>query len=60
VSNITGSVPNGKKRWGGGRHSDRFIPLDHPHPPGPDAHRPRGRQNIQGTFLQAALFFSDV
>ena len=40
VSNIIGSPPNGKKRWGGGRHSDRFIPLDHPHPPGPDAHRP--------------------
>ena len=29
VSNIIGSVPNGKRRWGGGH---RFIPLDHPHP----------------------------
>ena len=29
VSNIINSVPNGKKRWGGGH---RFIPLDHPHP----------------------------
>jgi len=32
VSNIIGSPPNGKRRWDGGRHSDRFIPLDHPRP----------------------------
>ena len=44
VSNIIGSVPNGKRRWGGGH---RFIPLDHPHPPGPDAHRPRGQKNTR-------------
>ena len=37
VSNIIGSVPNGKRRWGGVRY--RFIPLDHPPVHGPDAHR---------------------
>ena len=30
VSNIIGSPPNGIRRWDAGRHSGRFIPLDHP------------------------------
>ena len=54
VSNIIGSVPNGKRRWGGVRYS--FIPLDHPHPTRagcPSASRPK----IFGHFSPGRTFF---
>ena len=56
VSNIIGSVPNGRKRWGGGRH--RFIPRDHPLPTGPDAHRPRGQKMCDAPPMARARPFS--
>ena len=57
VSNIIGSVPNGKRRWGGVRY--RFIPLDHPPVHGPDAHRSVPPANLW-TLFSRRHFFSQM
>ena len=52
VSNIIGSVPNGKRRWGGLRYS--LIPLDHPPVHGPDAHRSVPPAIIEHVFYRTS------